>query len=48
VFVPNTKLAIGGLAYDFAPRVRTKVEYSRALDGARRENGLLLQTAFAF
>jgi hypothetical protein len=48
VYVPSTLLAIGGVAFDFAARVRTKLEYSRALEGPRRENCVLFQTAFAF
>lgn len=48
VFVPRTAMLMGGLSYDFAPRVRVKVEYSEALAGARAKHGLMLQTAFAF
>lgn len=47
-FVASTKMIIAGASYDFAPRVRLKLEYSQALDGARQRHGLLFQTAFAF
>jgi hypothetical protein len=48
VFVPSTKTLIAGAAYDVAPRVRLKLEYSRSLAGPRPANGVLFQTAFAF
>jgi hypothetical protein len=48
VFVPKTEMLIGGVSYDFAPRVRVKLEYSEAIAGARAKHGLMFQTAFAF
>jgi hypothetical protein len=48
VYVAETNMAIGGVAWDPSPGWRLKLEYSAALTGPRETHGVLAQSAFAF
>ena len=48
VYVADTTMAIGGVAWDPSPGWRLKLEYSEAFTGPREQHGVLAQSAFAF
>ncbi len=48
VYVAETNMGIGGVAWDPSPGWRLKLEYSAALTGPRETHSVLAQSAFAF
>jgi hypothetical protein len=48
VFVAETNMGIGGVAWDPSAGWRLKLEYSAALTGPRETHSVLAQSAFAF
>jgi hypothetical protein len=48
VYVAETNMGIGGVAWDPSPGWRLKLEYSAAFTGPRETHSVLAQSAFAF
>jgi hypothetical protein len=47
-YLPDTQLAIAGVAWDPSTNQRLKLEYSLALDGVRPQHAFVVQSAFGF
>lgn len=48
IYVPGYDAAMIGFAYDLSTFNRIKFEFIRHMDGPRKENGFVIQTAFGF